>query len=154
MVYRQRGCVGQRVARLQACHRRLQPVRLHRLQQVVDRAALEGVDRVLVIGGDEHDLRARAGVGGQRGDFQAGQAGHADVEEGDVRGVFGQRFHRAGAVLAFGDDLQRRPRALEFGHQCMPQQGFVLGDDAGADRIGFAQVRHGWRPVAAGSREP
>ena len=47
-------------ARLQALHGGRQALGADRLEQVIDRAAFEGVDRVLVVGGDEHDLRARA----------------------------------------------------------------------------------------------
>ena len=35
----------------------VQPCRLNRLEQVVDRVYLERLDRVLVVGGDEHDPR-------------------------------------------------------------------------------------------------
>jgi hypothetical protein len=44
------------------------------LQQVVDRRALERVEGVLVVGGDEHDVRAR---GGAARHVEAGQARHA-----------------------------------------------------------------------------
>src|SRR5580765_199219 len=56
-----------RAARLQ---RGLQPraglreaIGLHRLQHVVDRGALEGLQRVLVVGGDEHEQRQRRALG-------------------------------------------------------------------------------------------
>ena len=66
---------------------------------------VEGVDGVLVVGGDEHDLRARAGLSGRRRHFQAGQAGHADIQEGDVGLVLGDGFQRRAAVVALGHDL-------------------------------------------------
>ena len=131
-------------ARLQPLHGRGQALGRDRLEQVVDRAALEGVDRVLVVGGDEHDLRARAGLGRGGGDFQAGQARHADVEEGDVRLVLGDRFQRAGAVLALGDDLAARGQAsAQLVDQRLAQQRFVFGDDAGAQ----VALRHGGAPA-------
>ena len=37
-------------------HRLIQPVRHYRLQQVIDCAGFEGLNRVLIIGGDENDL--------------------------------------------------------------------------------------------------
>ena len=52
-----------------------------------------------------------------RGDIQAAQSRHADVEEGDVRLLFGQRFQRTGTVLAGGNDLQLRPRLCELVEQ-------------------------------------
>jgi hypothetical protein len=70
---------------------------------------LECIDGVLIVGGDEHDLGLRADVGRRDRDIQAAQTGHADIEEGDVGTMLGQRFKRDRAVLAFGDDAQVRP---------------------------------------------
>ena len=53
----------------------------HRLEQVVGGAQVERVDRVLVVGGDEHDLRRRPEAGQHPGDVEAVQPRHPDVEE-------------------------------------------------------------------------
>ena len=53
------------------------------------------------------------------------------AERDDIRLVLGQCFYRTGTILAFGHDAQRRPRAVQRFHQGLPQQGFVLGHDAG-----------------------
>ena len=74
-----------------AARRRARRSRLHRLEQVVDRLCLEGLQRVLVVGGDEHEQRERLAVRpvlGQRlRRLQAAQAGHADVEEAARRAL-------------------------------------------------------------------
>jgi hypothetical protein len=60
-------------------------------EEVVDGGGIEGGDGVFVVGGDEDD----AGVGGGAGGFEAGQAGHADVEEcvlGAKAGELGDGF--------------------------------------------------------------
>ena len=107
-------------------------------------ATLERLDGVLVIRGHEHDLRARTGLRGGSRHFQPGEAGHADVEEGDVRRVLGQGFDRAGAVLAFGQHVQLRPGEAQLVDERLPQQGFVFGNDAGAH--GLRHRDHsGWR---------
>ena len=57
-----------------------------RLQQVVDRVHLERLDRVLIEGGDEDELRRSTPALEQPPrDFEAGQARHLDVEEHEVR---------------------------------------------------------------------
>jgi hypothetical protein len=88
-----------------------------RLQQVIHRALLERVDGVLVVGGDEHHLGARAQLGQRARDLDAADAGHADVEEGDVRLRLGQLLQRTGAVLALGHQLQLRPQPAQLLHQ-------------------------------------
>lgn len=80
---------------------------------------------MFVVGGDEHHTAAR-GRGG--GGFQAGEAGHADVQEGDVRGQIRQGGLGGEAVLDHGGDGQFRPQALQAPGQVVGQQGFVLGD--------------------------
>ena len=68
--------------RTEALARKRDALRFRRLQQIVDGAMLEGADRVLVVGGDEHDVH----LSGERfGRLDAIQSGHLDVEEDDVR---------------------------------------------------------------------
>lgn len=94
----------------------LQPRRGERLEQVIDRAKVEGLDRMAVIGGRE-DHAAVAGTGPRH--LEAAPAGHPDVEEGEVRAQVGDRRERFVAVFAGGHDLQLRlgqcKQALQFG---------------------------------------
>jgi hypothetical protein len=57
-------------------HRLGEAHRLHRLDEVVDRALLEGLHRVLLVGGDEHDVRAPPDLPRC---FDAVHARHVDV---------------------------------------------------------------------------
>jgi len=66
----------------QARHRLRQAFAGHRLEQVIDGAQVEGLQRMAVVGGGEHDT---AGAAAGAGHFQPADTGHADVEEGDVR---------------------------------------------------------------------
>ena len=60
---------------------RRKPRRREWFHHVVDRALLEGRDRMLVVGGDEYDVAPATGL---LSDFEAVQARHLDVEEHDV----------------------------------------------------------------------
>ncbi|KAG1540470.1 hypothetical protein G6F50_014360 [Rhizopus delemar] len=124
---------------------RQQPLVADRLQQVIHRALLEGVDGVLIVGGPEHHLGTRAQLGQRARHFDATDAGHADVEEGDVRLLLGQLLQRRGAVFAFGHQLQLRPQAAQLLPQRLPQQFLVVSDQC--------FKRHGCAPcpTAAGS---
>jgi hypothetical protein len=117
-----------RPALLQALDRDLQALRLGRFQHVVDGAALEGLDRVLVVGGDEHDL---AGVADVARRFHAGLARHADVEEGQVGLQGGNQLHGFVAVLGFADDFQFRPHLGQAGTEQVAHQSFIVGNDCG-----------------------
>jgi hypothetical protein len=94
-------------------------------QQVVGGGLFEGGHGVFVVGGDEYHAAAM-GCGG--GGFQAGEAGHADVQEGDVRGQIRQGGLGGEAVLDHGGDGELRPQALQAPRQVVGQQGLVLGD--------------------------
>ena len=61
-----------------------EPVGAHRLEHVVDGVQVEGVDRVLVVGGDEDDRRRGRERRQHLGQLEPGQAGHPDVEEDRV----------------------------------------------------------------------
>ena len=83
-----------------------------RLQQVVERMGVEGVDRVAVEGGDEYDHRhARLRDAAQH--LEAVDARHLDVEEHEVRRVGGDGLDGLAAIGALRDDLEilESPRA-------------------------------------------
>ena len=61
-------------ARLQAHHGCGQAGRLHRFHQIVDRSVLKSLHRVLVVGGDEDDVRAAGDLLGHV------EPGHAQVD--------------------------------------------------------------------------
>ena len=82
----------------------MEAVALEGLQQVIERPRLEGADRVLVVGGDEHDHRQA--LGGERLDHaEAVQQRHLHVEEYQVRPLLSDRVDRLAPVAAFADDL-------------------------------------------------
>jgi hypothetical protein len=102
---------------------------------------LEGFDRILVVGGDEDDLgqqvvvlaaAAFAAVARRqlrdlpRG-VDAGQAGHADVEEDDVGPVLVDQCHGLDAVLRLGNDFQVGPDLEQTCAQLVAHQAFVVG---------------------------
>jgi hypothetical protein len=76
------------------------------LQQVIHHLAVESLHRVLVEGGDEHDVGARIDALRQ---LQPGEPGHADVEEGDVRLVLVDGAQGVDAIAGEGQHLQLRP---------------------------------------------
>ena len=91
-------------ARECALQRLLQAVPVVGLEQIVDRVQVEGPDGVLVE--CRHEYQQRRGVALElRGDFEAGQSGHLDVEEHDVGR---ERFDGRGggeAIGGFAGDL-------------------------------------------------
>jgi len=113
----------------QALDRDDQALALGRLEHVVDHALLEGVDRVLVVGGDEHDLR-QAAV--ERSDlargFDAGLRRHADVQEDHFGTELGDLLDGFDPVLRFRHDLELGPELGEARAQLLAHQGFVVGD--------------------------
>lgn len=113
----------------------------HGFQQVVDRTPFEGLDRVLIVGGDEHDLGAQPHLDHAGRHFEAAQAGHADIEQGQLRAVGGNRFQRAAAVLAYGHDLEPRPHVLQLGRQGVAQQQLILGHHAFHGAVSHAGLR-------------
>ena len=101
----QRFGVGRRLrgaqAFLEARHGVGQARRFHRLHQVVERAVLEGLHRVLVEGGDEDQMRATTD---QARGLDAGQARHVHVEEADVGLQRFEAFDRLAAVARLRHD--------------------------------------------------
>lgn len=81
-----------------------QPLGLDRLEQIVDGVHGEGLDRVLGVGGDEHDHR-RALQRGQQ--VEAVGAAEIDVEEDQLRRGARDGLHRVGHALGLAHDLDR-----------------------------------------------
>jgi len=117
---------GSLEALLQALDRHGQALVVEGLQHIVDRAALEGLDRVLVVRGDEHHVGAAAD--GARG-LQAVHAGHVDVEEEEVRGVLVDHAVHVAAVGHLVADLELGPEAREPRAQHRAQQRLIVRDD-------------------------
>ena len=77
----------------------------HRFQHVADRACLEGVDRVLVVRGREHDGRRRIEPVQVLRGLDAVDSRHADVQQYDVRLRLGGEPDGLLAVRGLGDHL-------------------------------------------------
>ena len=84
--------------------RLLETIAAERLQQVVDRVHLEGLQRVLVVGGDEHDRRHPIGAD-LLDDAKAVAHRHLHVEEHQIGMLMLNRADRLLAVGAFADEL-------------------------------------------------
>src|SRR5471032_2110873 len=111
----------------------LEPFGADRLEQVVKRALFESLDRVLVVGGDEHQVAA---IEQHARRLDAGQAGHADVEEDDVGLVLAGQRHGLDTVARLGDDLQLRPGFLQAAAQLRAHGFLVVGDQRAAAQSG------------------
>mmetsp|Transcript_53828 Transcript_53828/g.149367 ORF Transcript_53828/g.149367 Transcript_53828/m.149367 type:complete len:254 (+) Transcript_53828:886-1647(+) len=126
------GVVAACGALAQPRHAGQQALRFQGLEQIVHRTGFEGLDRVLVIGGHEDDAR---GALDALGHFEAGQARHLDVEEGQV-GLQGRDgLGGLDAVGGRADDLQLRPGLGELGLQILHEMGFVVGDQGGGHGV-------------------
>ena len=106
------------------------PLLVDGLQQVVERARLEGVDREAVEGRHEHDHR-HAFLRHARQHVEPRQTRHLDVEEHQVRRVLVDRGERLAAVCALRDDLDVW-RLLQADLEASPGELLVVDDD-GAD---------------------
>jgi hypothetical protein len=99
-------------------------------EEIVDGVDLKGLERVLIVGGDEDD-GGRA-FGGEAGDdLEAVLLGHADVEEEEVRVLRVRGEDRGLAVAIFADDLDVFVRAQEADESAAGER-FVI-DNEGAD---------------------
>ena len=107
--------------------RLFEPGHVHGLEQVVDRVHGKRVDRILVEGRDEHEVGAEVGLDQPACDFEAGEPGHLDVEEDEIRRHFADHPQRVHAVLRLADDL--RPADLsEQEAQFLARQLLVVDD--------------------------
>ena len=103
----------------------LEPRLIDRLQQVVDRVDLERLDRVLIVGRDEDDLRTGAAADQPPRDLEAGQPRHLHVEKDDVRLQPLDRRQRLDAVAGLADHLDAAD-LFEQVAQLVPRQLLVV----------------------------
>jgi hypothetical protein len=134
------------------------PGAVHRLEQVVHRLGVEGLQRVLVISGDEDQQREVRTIGltrpvlGQRaGGFQAAQARHADVQEAQRRPQCQRLFHRLLAVAGHGHHLQLGPQPGQVGTQ---PGGSSSSSAISAVVVSWQQRRRMSAAAAAGGPQP
>ena len=99
-----------------------------RLQYIVDRSLLEGVDSIFVVSGDKDDV---TGIADRCRHVESVLDRHTDVEESDLRLELGRQRQRLLAVLCLGDDLELRPRLQQPRAQLRAQHRLVLGDQRG-----------------------
>ena len=89
---------------------------------------IEGADRVLVVGGDEHDVDP-AGQRARR--LDAVHPGHPDVEKDDVGLEALHEGGRLAAVAGLTDDDELRPCLLQAVDDLLAHEPLVVGDDGG-----------------------
>ena len=80
-----------------------EPLGAHGLEHVVDRAQVEGLDGVRLVGGDEDDRRRRPEPAEHVGELEPGEARHLHVEEDAVDVALAQHAQPLGGRVA-GDD--------------------------------------------------
>ena len=102
-----------------------------RLDEIVEHALRERLHGVLIVGGDEHEVRAAADV--VRG-FDAGNARHVHVEKADVGPARLELLDRLAAVARLRDDLELGPGLRELARERVAQQRLVVGDQRGRAR--------------------
>ena len=113
-----------------AVQRRGKPVLVDRLHQIIDRLRVERAQRMLAVGGDEHE-QWRLDVHQALDHREAVEARHLDVEEDEV-GLMGLDLaDRLAAVGGGGDDLDV-VKGLQPQLQPLRRQGFVV-DQNGPD---------------------
>jgi hypothetical protein len=125
-------------------HRLPEPLRRHRLQEVVDGVLLERADRERVVRRDEHDEREVLGIE-HREQLEPVHDGHVHVEEQHVRRVAPDRLQSLERVgrLAHHEHVAAR---LEERAELLPGVRLVVDED-GAKDVHAARSRSGTRSV-------
>src|SRR5262245_4859761 len=113
------------------------------LEQVVDRAHLEGFERVVHVGGDEHDERQPLRVE-RAGERHAGHGIHLDVEEQHVRVLAADRLECRAWIAELADDAQVRLALAAFAHRT-PRRRLIIDDH---------HIHHGRRSPSGRSGPP
>ena len=104
-----------------------QPLRSHRLDQVVQRGSLERGQGVLVIGGAEHHRRRRNQSGQPPRGLQPVQAGHGDIQQHGMRMQRCAGIEHLLAIASLGHHLH--PGLVGKQHsQALARQRLVIGD--------------------------
>ena len=116
-------------ARRRSCrraHRLGQARRLDRLDQVVERALLERLHRVLIVSGDEHEVRAAADVAAP----PRRRTGPACARRGSSTSGCGgvEELDRLAAVAGLARPRRARARPRQLPRQRLAQQRLVVGD--------------------------
>ena len=114
-----------------APQRRLEPLIAEGLQQVVERVGLEGLDRVLVVGRDEHGHRHQFRLDLAQ-HAEAVQHRHLDVEEHQVRRLGVNQVEGLAAVAGDADHLDVG-LPLQKLQQPAPGGAFVIDDERADD---------------------
>src|SRR5437762_2692323 len=123
------GAVRRAEAGTHAPHRLFDAPAAEWLQQVVHRADLEGADRVLVVGGGEHDVPRRLAERLQH--LEAVHPRHLDVEEDEVRALLLDQPEGLHAVGRLPEEAHVVQAGQET-DQAVARQLLVV-DDHGAD---------------------
>ena len=126
-----------------------EPLLVERLEQVVERADAERVERVPLERGDEDDRRRRRAADGA-GDVEPVERRHLDVEEDEVGVLARDRLQRGGAVVALADEVDVRMRGEERAQPPAGQR--LVVDDERADRRRAHDGPSTGGPPAAGGR--
>ena len=108
-----------------------EPRLFDRLQQVIECALRKRLHGVVIVGRDEHEMRAPADV--VRG-IDAGESRHVDVEEADVGMTLVEQPHRLPSVPRLGHNLELGPHDRQLAPQRIAQQRFIVRDQRG--RVG------------------
>ena len=138
----------------------LEPWAAERLQQVIERVDLEGLQRILVVGGHEDD--GGHAVGSERlADGEPVHRRHLNVEEDEIGRIAPDGLEGLGAVRALPDHLDVRLLA-EQRHEARAGHRLIV-DDEGPDfwsrglrlRVGRrARARRSENGIATRTAEP
>ena len=103
----------------------------HRLEQIVERVQLEGLDGMPVVRGDEDDARRLLERSEVARHLEPAHAGHLDVEQQDLRAARRNALHRLEAVACLADDVGRQLArdVVEQLLQPFARRRFVVGDE-------------------------
>jgi trehalose 6-phosphate phosphatase len=104
------------------------PIRVDRLQEVVERLDRERVDRVLGVRGHEDDCRRVALFVDVRRRLEPGDAGHLHVEEHDVVVEIAGQLERLGSARRLADNLHLRMRGEQVA-ELRPRRRLVVDEE-------------------------
>jgi hypothetical protein len=131
-------------------------VAIERLEHVVDRIDLEGVERVILVGGNEHDQRRRP-LRQAAQHVETALATHLHIQQHQVGPQIRDHLNGLFAVRAFADDFDVEFFAAQLA-QALPGGVFVIDDECANPRLtrlggmsfgrrqGRDQLVHGVRP--------